>query len=99
ETTTCTMLPLMSEGCTDTSGSPNERAIPATVRGCSESLNSETAEEILCSMLVGTARTWRGSRLAPASLEAARLTGEGHDGEEGSARRGGRAAGDGGATG
>src|SRR5437868_1588530 len=36
--------------------------MPATVRGCSEELNSATADEILCSVLVGTARTWRGSR-------------------------------------
>ena len=86
-----TTLPLASEGCTETSGRPSDRAIPATVRGCSESLNSDTAEEILCSTLVGTARTWRGSRPAPASFDAARLTGAGQDGEAGSARRGGRA--------
>ena len=92
----CTTLPFTSDGWTDTSGSPSERAIPATVRGCSESLNSDTVEEILCSMLVGTARTWRGSRPPPslgARTGGGGFTGAGQEGEDGSARRGDRAGG------
>ena len=55
--------------------------MPATVRRCSESLNSATAEAILCSTLVGTARTWRGSR--PARLHAAPAGGRRRGGQPG----------------
>ena len=63
-----TRLGRAGEGDTATVGSPSERATPATVRGCSEPLNSSTAAATFCSALDGTARTWRGSR----RLDAAR---------------------------
>ncbi len=51
------MLAWASDARTATEGDPSERATPAIVRACSEPLNTSTAEEILFSMLVGTART------------------------------------------
>ena len=61
ETTTFTTLGRGSDGRTDTTGIPSDRATPATVCGCSEELNSSTAEATFCSTLEGTARTCRGS--------------------------------------
>src|SRR5450755_232022 len=61
ETTTVTTLGRALDGRTDTAGIPSDRATPATVCGCSEELNSSTAEATFCSTLEGTARTCRGS--------------------------------------
>src|SRR5436190_120228 len=58
-----------SPGRTVTPGAPRERATPATVRGCSEALNSSTARDDFISPLVGTAWSPR-RRVRPHTSQA-----------------------------
>ena len=75
-------------GWIETSGAPSDRATPATVRRCSELLNTAIAEAIFCSAPIGTARTCRGSRVLSRSRRRAARRGSAGTGAGAGAGRG-----------